>query len=607
MILVHEDHPPQVLKRTQGESDPRFSLAAQPLTNIPVYDFADGYSPVGSTINAKQKLIFDNQWGDTASINQTFHLTFKGDRTSRLDFEDDAGISGGTAGDFDDFAAAMQTELRTLNSVGAGNLEVTWNSVSTPTASTEEFEIEFIGTLAGAAQPDLVVTNQNPNAELPLEVVQSGGTGAEPVWSSTYHAEAQGSPGDGIGRGWPRSVTFHGSRLWFGGSRSRPSTLWGSNVGLFFDFDLGSADADEAISVTIASDQADAIRHIFSSRYLEIFTSGAEYYIKATPITPETIEIPRQTRYGTSSALRPLNLDGATLFMDGQGRGLRQFLFSYTEEGYQSADLSVLSASLINDPVDLAAQHGVDADYGYVVNGDGTIAVMCTNRFQGVTTWTNYTTRAGDKFLQAESVGNEVFVITKRSIDGVDKYYLEKFDEAYFTDCGYRFTEASATGTWNAANELAHLIGETCEVRSEGPDTEPSTVSAAFDNVDVTAAAFNSKSGTTDMDSLNLEVGFGFDVAITPMTPGLNIGGVVNVSRTRRISQVTLDLLTSKDVYVDGWRVADHFTGGGTGYDPLTGVYDVRILGYSRRPVVRITQESPLEFTLLGVEMEVAV
>ncbi len=37
-------------------------------------------------------------------------------------------------------------------------------------------------------------------------------------------------------KGWPRSVTFHEGRLYFGGSKSRPSTIWGSKIGLFFDF-----------------------------------------------------------------------------------------------------------------------------------------------------------------------------------------------------------------------------------------------------------------------------------------------------------------------------------------------------------------------------------
>jgi len=47
-------------------------------------------------------------------------------------------------------------------------------------------------------------------------------SGYENVWSA--------------GKGWPRTVTFHQGRLYFGGSKSRPSTVWGSKVGIRYYF-----------------------------------------------------------------------------------------------------------------------------------------------------------------------------------------------------------------------------------------------------------------------------------------------------------------------------------------------------------------------------------
>ncbi len=55
------------------------------------------------------------------------------------------------------------------------------------------------------------------------------GGGAEAVWSAA--------------RGWPRSVFLHQGRLYFGGSRSRPQTIWGSRANGFFDF----ASTDDAL------------------------------------------------------------------------------------------------------------------------------------------------------------------------------------------------------------------------------------------------------------------------------------------------------------------------------------------------------------------------
>ena len=58
-------------------------------------------------------------------------------------------------------------------------------------------------------------------------------SGYEAVWSS--------------GKGWPRSVTFHEGRLYFGGSKSRTSTIWGSKINLFFDFVPSESLDDDAV------------------------------------------------------------------------------------------------------------------------------------------------------------------------------------------------------------------------------------------------------------------------------------------------------------------------------------------------------------------------
>jgi len=48
-------------------------------------------------------------------------------------------------------------------------------------------------------------------------------TGYEAAWSGS--------------RGWPRCAVFHEGRLIIGGAKSLPSTVWGSRVADYFDFD----------------------------------------------------------------------------------------------------------------------------------------------------------------------------------------------------------------------------------------------------------------------------------------------------------------------------------------------------------------------------------
>ena len=51
-------------------------------------------------------------------------------------------------------------------------------------------------------------------------------------------------------RGYPAAVTFHQNRLWFGGTLAQPDGIWGSKSGLFFNFDVGDAEDDDALDLT---------------------------------------------------------------------------------------------------------------------------------------------------------------------------------------------------------------------------------------------------------------------------------------------------------------------------------------------------------------------
>lgn len=168
-------------------------------------------------------------------------------------------------------------------------------------------------------------------------------TGYEAVWSGS--------------RGWPQTVTFYQNGLWFGGSKSRPQTVWRSQIGDFFNFDVGKGLDDEAIDITIDDDQVNSIQNIIPGRNLQAFTTGGEYYIPAdpgTPITPGSVRMTKATGHG-SVAKRPLSIDGATVFTEGDddsgGYVIRQFLFNEVEQSYNADDISLVSSHLIRNPI----------------------------------------------------------------------------------------------------------------------------------------------------------------------------------------------------------------------------------------------------------------
>ena len=174
-------------------------------------------------------------------------------------------------------------------------------------------------------------------------------------------------------RGYPAAVTFHQNRLWFGGTLAQPDGIWGSKSGLFFNFDVGDGEDNDALDLTANVGEISSIRHLVSNRDLQIFTTGAELFIPTIsnkPVTPSNAQIRRQTPYG-SSFVRPTVFDGATLFIQKTGSALREFLFTDAEAAYTSVAVSGLAPHLILDPVQQTSIKGAlnrSESYSFLIN-----------------------------------------------------------------------------------------------------------------------------------------------------------------------------------------------------------------------------------------------
>ena len=130
-----------------------------------------------------------------------------------------------------------------------------------------------------------------------------------------------------------------------------------SKVGAFFNFDVGTAKDDESLQMQIASDQINEIRHLVSGRVLEIFTSGAEFFLRPQTgknITPTEVMIVRQTSFGVQQAGMPRPFDGGTLYIQKNGKNIRDYVFASTTELFDSNNTSLESSHLIITPDDTA-------------------------------------------------------------------------------------------------------------------------------------------------------------------------------------------------------------------------------------------------------------
>jgi len=408
--------------------------------------------------------------------------------------------------------------------------------------------------------------------------------GYENVWSST--------------RGWPRSVTFHEGRLYFGGSKQRPSTIWGSRVSDFFNFDKGESLDDAAVEATLDTGTFNAIVDIYSGRHLQIFTTGAEFYVPQTldtPITPTNLIVKQQTAFGAKAGLRLQNVDGSTLFIQRQGKAIQEFIFSDAVQAYTSSKISLLSSHLLKTPEEMAVRVATSTDEGdrlMLVNGDdGSIACYTLLRSQNVIAPSEWTTDG--EFINIGVDVDDIYVVVKRNVNSADVYYVEIFDADALLDC-------SIVGGAAASVNMTHLEGETVKIIRDGIVEPDQTVPGTPFTVTFATAA-----------STSHQVGLNFtpEVKTLPVEPNLPSGSLKGFKK--RIFEVNAELFETQSLTIDGKLIPFRQFGTGvfgsavpeyTGLETLHG-----ILGYTYDGQITIGQEVPLKMTLLGIDYKISI
>jgi len=399
--------------------------------------------------------------------------------------------------------------------------------------------------------------------------------------------------------GYPRTCTFHQGRLWFGSIRDKPTSVIGSVVNDYFNFDLGYGDvqADSGIFDTIDTDQFNAIQNIISGRNLVVMTSSAEYINTADVITPTSSAWYRQTGYG-SKRLKPVVLDGSIFFTDRYGKTLRNFVYTDSESAYTSLPVSIRAEHLLTDITDIGVLKGTTESSNtlvYIINGDGSLAVL--NIFPGNNTYgfTKWTTPNGT-FKAVEVTYDSTFFLVER--DGVE--YLEVISNSYDGYMDHRFEYNPGTAI-NRIEVDSVLYNNDTTVQLAGITQEiPATVT--FESGTYYAYADSS-------DGTYISAGLNYDVTVKTLPISISSQAEGNIAHLpKRITRVFVDLYNTKEVYVNNFLVTSRtFSATLDSEFPLiTGQEEVRLLGYNNTGQITITQSTPSPMTLLALDLEVS-
>jgi hypothetical protein len=354
----------------------------------------------------------------------------------------------------------------------------------------------------------VTATVKNDTGVLPDHVVGSGN--ATKLWSLGAFGGDQG---------YPRAIGFYEERLYFAGTTGQPQTIFGSVSADFENHTPGTND-DDAINVTIASDQVNVIKHLLPARFLQLLTTSAEFTLSggagSEPVTPTNVNVLRETTFGTGN-IKPLRAGNSTILIQKGAEKVKEITFDLDTDGLLGVDLTVLADHLARGGLtDMVWQQEPELLLWFV-HSDGRLIGLTYDRANATVGWHEHSL-GGSGIVESitaipSGAEDQVYLSVKRTIDGStvrhivylkSLYFNDDVADAFFVDSGLTY-DGSATTTITSLN---HLEGETVTILADGSAHGNKTVSNGTITLDRSASKVHVGYGyTSSLETLRMEAG----------------------------------------------------------------------------------------------------
>jgi hypothetical protein len=435
--------------------------------------------------------------------------------------------------------------------------------------------------------------SQHVTAEVLIGLERSG--------STVYWQEAAFSDY----RGHPRTVETHEERLMFGGTAHQPQTVYASVSGDYENFLRGTSD-ESGLVFTLAGKETNSIQWMVSQKELLIGTAAGEWAIDTggsdKPLTPTTIKARQQSEYG-SEYLPALIVDGVILFVQRKGRKVRELVYSYEQEKFIAADLTLLSEHVTAGGIVQMAYQQNPIPTLWCVTGDGALIALTYARDQQITGWHRHPI---DGIVQSVATiygadptrDDEVWLIVTRTVGGVAVNYVERFhpeqwtdkEDGFFVDCGATYEGDLA----DDISGLEYLEGRAVVALADG---------RVVTGLTVTDGAIHLPFGAT-----KVHVGLAYESRVSPMRLDSDTQIGVYMGRTRRVTELALRLRNSLGISYENeektylGELRSRTEALDAGVELFTG--DKRVdfhgdLSFDSRIILK--QSNPLPFTLQAI------
>jgi hypothetical protein len=343
--------------------------------------------------------------------------------------------------------------------------------------------------------------------------------------------------------GWPSDLAFFRERLWFGRGR----TVWGSVSAAFTEFDpktYGTVTADMAITVPLVSGRINDIQWLAADKDLVAGTAGGEFAIgelsNGDPLGPANKRSRIMSTFG-SRAIPPIKNVESLLFVQRSGLKARETFYDFASDGYKSSDTTVLAEHITASGITQMAFAADPDQVVWCIRTDGALLGFTWNNEQAVRGWHRHPI-GGSGIVEsvavmpaAEGDRSELWMVVKRTINGVTKRYVEYLERPYrigdsqasqfYVDSGLTYTGTAAT----TISGLGHLEGQTVSVLVNG---------APHPNVVVTSGAI-----TLQIAATTAQIGLPCPARYRSMRLEAGAQDGTSQGKTKRIHKCVLRLL----------------------------------------------------------------
>lgn len=532
------------------------------------------------------KTTFLDTTGGKNDIQQLVFKNFQEEDTIRISFDGARALSVAWSSSSTTNADRIKAAINGLDTVDKED-----GGVIVTVVTTTCYQVEFVGTDGKKDQPDLIVAiedQKSTNEKVIVKCVQEGEPPLENLWSDT--------------RGYPFSSCHFQGRLYFGGNYALPYMINGSQTNNQFSFRKTTQNLDdEAVEISADTDGSCEIRRVYAMEKLFALTNKGVFVVKDTPITPGTV----CTKHTDApcAPVRPKEIDGSMVYITQNSEGVNQTVasltYTYENEKYKNDDLAYLVPSVMREPLVIDVRRSIKrnhATYLFVVNADGTLAVLNTKQSQGLNGWSLCSTNG--RFLDVVVINDTTYFAVEREIAGVKRYFLEHWDDNAKLDLGITLTSDTSKRIWQD-NELSIFNNMEVGVYVDG-------LPYGYEKV---------SNGTLELNfpANKIEVGIPFNWVAETMPAVVEIDGYSLVGHKYRVPLVSVQLKDTAGIFINGQQICNRYFGRDS-WDKedilINGTKSVRQTGWfgdaiGKDATVRCSGTSLQPATILSASMEV--